>query len=436
MNKQQIYPKLRPIDVFPAEISGQKVFALRDPLNLSGKILFFPYPAFFIISLFDGQHSITDMQVEFMRRFGELIYREKIYALIDQLEEHYLLESERFRKKEEQIIADFKRAPLRNMALAGEAYEKEIAAVEKMVNSFFALPDGPGLPAKTLRSADLIGAIAPHIDYRRGGHCYAFTYKALCEAAPADLYIILGISHAPTKVPYILTRKDFETPWGPVETDRSFLAELEEVSPFDPYEDEFVHKGEHSIELQLIFMRCLWSHPQPLRIVPILCGSFQEALGGDKSPQEIPGVKVFLENLKEAICRQPKKICILASADLAHLGIRFGDAEAPNRFTLKTLAEDDLRLLQLAAAVDGEGFYQVIRGERDRRRICGLPAIYTLLYLLQDRVRSGQLLKYAQSFDQGTQSVVTFASMVFYADSKNERADYVGETSEKSITIQ
>lgn len=415
MENKQIYPKLRQVDIIPTELSGQKVFALRDPLNLAGKILFFPYHAFFIISLFDGQHSITDIQVEFMRRFGELIYREKIYELIDQLEEHYLLESERFRNLEKQIITEFKMAPRRNMALVGEAYEKEAEVVQKMIASFFAPPAGPGIPQGTHQGKQLIGAIAPHIDFRRGGHCYAFAHKAIFESPPAELYVILGIAHAATKAPYILTRKDFETPWGVVETDRTFLSELEADLPFDPFEDEFVHKGEHSIELQLIFLKSLWPHHSSFKIAPILCGSFHEAVLEGKSPQEIEAVRRFLENLRRVVEKGKEKICVLASADLAHLGLRFGDAEPPNRFSLATLAEEDIGLLKFAERVDAEGFYRVIQREKDRRRICGLPAIYTLLYLLQNRPAQGELLKYDQSFDSATKSVVTFASLAFYA---------------------
>ncbi len=94
------FPRMRGVEIFPAEVSGQKVLCLRDPLNLSGKIIFVPYPLFFLVSLFDGQHSVVDIQVEFLRRFGEMIYREKVEELIQQLDENFLLESERFREAE------------------------------------------------------------------------------------------------------------------------------------------------------------------------------------------------------------------------------------------------------------------------------------------------------------------------------------------------
>ena len=413
MGMENDLPKLRNIDIFPAEVSGQKVICLRDPLNLSEKVFFIPYPTFFIVRLFDGQHSIVDIQTEFMRRFGELLYREKIQEIVDQFDEHFLLDSERFRRLEREIIENFKNAPVRPMALAGETYEEDPEKMRQTIGAFFAPPEGPGVPAHSDGSASLIGAIAPHIDYRRGGPCYAWAHKAIQESSQADLFIILGTAHSATQQPFALTRKDFQTPWGSVETDLAFLDEVRNLCPIDFYEDEFVHKAEHSIELQLIFLRALRPQKDSFRIVPILCGSFHEAILKDISPMELPGVGPFIEALQTAMAKRPKRVCLLASADLAHVGVRFGDAEAPNRFTLESMGEDDRRLLEYAERVDGEGFYNSIRLERDRRRICGFPPIYTLLKLVD--AREGKLLKYGQSMDPPTQSVVTFASLAFFS---------------------
>ena len=406
-------PKLRNIDMFPTEVSGQKVICLRDPLNLSDKVFFIPYPTFFIVRLFDGQHSIVDIQTEFMRRFGELLYREKIQEIIDQFDEHFLLDSERFRQLEREINENFKNAPVRPMALAGETYEGDPEKLRQSIEAFFTQPEGPGLPARSDGPGRLIGAVAPHIDYRRGGPCYAWVHKAIQESSRADLFIILGTAHSATNQPFALTQKDFQTPWGPVETDRAFLDEIRNLCPVDFYEDEIAHKAEHSIELQLIFLRALWRQRDPFRIIPVLCGSFHEAILKDISPMELPGVGQFIGALQTAMAKRPNRVCLLASADLAHVGLRFGDAEAPNRFTLQSMGEEDRRLLEYAERVDAEGFYHSIRRERDRRRICGFPPIYTLLKLVD--AREGKLLKYDQSMDPSTQSVVTFASLAFFS---------------------
>ncbi len=69
-------------------------------------------------------------------------------------------------------------------------------------------------------------------------------------------------------------------------------------------------------------------------------------------------------------------------------------------------------MLGYAEKMDGEGFFSSIARQRDRRRVCGLPAIYTMLKILE--TREGKLLKYGQAFTPETQSVVTFASLAFY----------------------
>ena len=198
-----------------------------------------------------------------------------------------------------------------------------------------------------------------------------------------------------------------------METDREFLSAVEAGCTVDFYEDEFVHKTEHSIELQLVFLRALWSRKDPFQIVPILCGSFQEAILDGASPMDLPGVSPFIAALRKAASQTGKRVCFLASADLAHVGLRFGDPEPPNRLSLQTLAEEDRQLLAYAERIDREGFFRVLAREKDRRKVCGLSPIYVLLSMLEGA--RGKLLKYSQSHDPATQSAVSFASLAFYA---------------------
>jgi predicted class III extradiol MEMO1 family dioxygenase len=69
-------------------------------------------------------------------------------------------------------------------------------------------------------------------------------------------------------------------------------------------------------------------------------------------------------------------------------------------------------MLEYAEKMDGEGFFSVISNESDRRRICGLPAIYSMLKTVE--AKEGKVLKYGQAFSRETQSVVSFASLAFY----------------------
>jgi len=60
---------------------------------------------------------------------------------------------------------------------------------------------------------------------------------------------------------------------------------------------------------------------------------------------------------------------------------------------------------------DSQGFYLKIAQEQDRRHVCGLPSLYTMLRLLDDA--EGQLLSYDQWVDETGQGLVSFASLIF-----------------------
>ena len=50
-------PKLRPVEAIATQ---DNMICLRDPLGFSDKLIFLPQDLFFIVTLFDGKHSILD----------------------------------------------------------------------------------------------------------------------------------------------------------------------------------------------------------------------------------------------------------------------------------------------------------------------------------------------------------------------------------------
>jgi AmmeMemoRadiSam system protein B len=114
--------------------------------------------------------------------------------------------------------------------------------------------------------------------------------------------------------------------------------------------------------------------------------------------------------LKKAIDVQGERICVLASADLAHMGPHFGDRSPLAESDWRSIACEDRQMIEQIEKMDGEAFFEEIRRDKNRRRICGVSAIYALLTTI--KARHGRLLKYGQWPDpQGT---VTYASVGFY----------------------
>jgi MEMO1 family protein len=406
------YPKLRNINIFPVQGSGQTMLCLQDPQNISKKPLFLSPPLYFIVSLFDGEHSILDIQAEYMRKFGEFLYTEKIQEIISQLDVALFLEGERFQEALRQKEEAFKKGSSREAIFAGKSYEADPDRLRVQLEGYFARADGPGSFGEKKGKNGLKGVIIPHIDFQRGGFCYAFGHREIRERSSSDCFIIFGTAHTPMENPFCLTRKDFVTPLGTLKVDKELVDAVQSRCPEDLFKDEGVQRSEHSIEFQCVFLRYLYPEPNPLKIVPILSGSFHEAIDKGVSPMELKPIQQFVDALKEAVSSLGREVCYIASADLAHMGLQFGDREGINEYDLRVISQEDHEMLGYAERMDGEGFFSSISKERDRRRICGLPSIYSMLRILE--AKEGRLLKYDQAFTPETQSVVTFASFAFY----------------------
>ena len=106
-------PKIRAVEAIPVDSDGQRVILLRDPEKLSPALMQVSQQAFFIISLLDGKHSTVDLQAEYVRLFGELLYSEKIEEIVKQLDKNYFLDNERFRELYEQAKEEFRASPMR-----------------------------------------------------------------------------------------------------------------------------------------------------------------------------------------------------------------------------------------------------------------------------------------------------------------------------------
>ena len=403
-------PRLRPVEAFASQVQGRPVVCLRDPMRLSQAVVYVPQETAAILGLFDGQHSLLDIQEAFARSFGSLLFREHLLGIIQSLDEHFLLDSPRFTRHRETLEAEFRRAPRRGALLAGQAYASDAPAVRRQLDGYFTAADGPGGSPPSPSAPQLAGLVLPHIDFMRGGPWYAWGYREVDGAPPADRWIILGTVHAPIRQAFALTRKDFDTPLGVVETDRDFVDRLLAAVGPRYLEDELAHRAEHSIEFQTVFLRHVTPPERPLLIVPVLCGSLHRCVEERRSPAQAREIESFLTALCETMTAFEGRTMVVASADLAHVGPQFGDPRPMTPGQLREVADVDREMLATVEAGDAENFFRSVARDGDRRRICGLPPIYAALRVLPGAW--GRLLRYGQWPDpQGT---VTFAAVGLY----------------------
>ncbi len=393
------------------EADGEKFVGLRDPLNFTDKVLFLTPPTLFIVSMFDGKHSLRDIQAACMQRFGELIMLDKIQKIVDQLDTYLFLDSNRFHEFESQVRCEFLEAPARSAAHAGVSYPKDDVELKSFLTSHFAGASDERGQDTTTPIQPPKGIIAPHIDLRQGGVCYGWAYEQIRQS-DFDLFVILGTAHAPVRNLFAATVKDFETPLGLVKTDRHLMERLKLRYGASLLEDEFAHKMEHSVEFQVLYLKYLYGEQREFEILPILCGSFHELLMEKQSPHSVKEFQNFVDVLRDLLDQSGDRVCFIAGADLSHIGLRFGDPRPPDATELCGLEQEDRGKLEAISKLDKEGFWESIRKDGDRRRVCGFPCIYTLLSLLP--ACSGKLLRYDQMNDRNTGSAVSYASLVFH----------------------
>ncbi len=400
-------PRLRPVEAFPLEMEGGTLICLRDPANISETALGISIDALPILAAMNGTNTILDIQVAETRRRGRIVFRTEIEELVRTLDERLFLLSPRFAAAQAALANEFSQQPSRPAFHAGRAYPADPDELRQWLNSFFSHPQGPGPVETPAAPAPVAGILAPHIDYQRGGPVYAWAYRALAEAEPADLYIILGVPHHGIEGPAAATLKAYETPLGALEVDRDFLEALQRRARTDLLQSELGHRTEHSIEFETVFLRHLFGDRE-VRIVPLLTSFLHELMLEGTNPRDDAASQRFVEALGETIAAYSGRVCVVGGVDLAHVGPQFGDPAPVTAETLDWLEGEDRAMLAAIEAGDAEAFYEAVAKDGDRRRVCGLTPIYTFLKVLG---REGKLLKYGQAPDPN--GTVTFASLVF-----------------------
>jgi len=397
-------PKLRPIDARPFVQYGQPQLYLRDPLQLSDKVVVLPRHLGPLLMLCDGTRDAQTMRADLLLRFGLPVSADTVTHVLGALDEALLLDNERFAQAHSRRLQDYHAAPFRPPALAGQSYPAAAPELFRLLNDYLEGASDVEPAPQPGR-----GLLSPHIDYPRGGPVYAQVWKRATETArSADLVILFGTDHFSDRL-INLTRQHYATPYGVLPTDQAIVDELAQaIGPDLAFGGELRHRTEHSLELVLVWLHHL-RVGKPVAVVPILTGSFASFVHGSRRPQDDPTLAAVLTTLRRAVAG--RRTIVVASGDLAHIGPAFGGdpVDAGGR---RALQAADTELMHWMGQGDAEGFFDAIRRAGDRNNVCGVSPIYlTLRYLQATR---GEAFGYDQcpADDQGT-SLVSVCGMTF-----------------------
>jgi AmmeMemoRadiSam system protein B len=253
----------------------------------------------------------------------------------------------------------------------------------------------------------IVALVAPHIDLSVGGRVYGSAYRTLRGAA-VQRAVVLGVGHTMGRDLFCVTDKAFETPLGVQDSDRRLIGELRGAGHEAVAENDFAHRGEHSIEFQLVLLqhvlaRASWT------MIPILCGPIVGCLSEYSREAYLAKAGPFLEILKRIL---DEESLLVVGVDFSHIGPKFGH-EMPADHLAGQSEAHDRALLERLCAQDAEQFWEESRKVGDRFNVCGFSAMACLLELLPSC--EGRILDYTMWHEQPTRSAVSFAAAAFTA---------------------
>src|SRR5205823_6661922 len=109
---------------------------------------------------------------------------------------------------------------------------------------------------------------------------------------------------------FTLTRKDFQTPLGIVPTDQEYIDRLVGHFGGGLFDDEWLaHLPEHSIELEVVLLQYLNLGRRPIRIVPLVVGSFFDCIAIGIQPTTRPDIARMVAALRRAEADTPEPVC-------------------------------------------------------------------------------------------------------------------------------
>ena len=399
-------PRLRTdINLIPARSDEGEVLVIQDALGIVGPNMALNPGVAPYLGYFDGRATLGDLQEAITRQSGGVIvYQSEIEHLVSQLDQLGLLQTERYFEARDKIVGDFTDSSERPAILAGNSYPAGAEALTRELDGMLGLPEKPAL----FPASHPCALAAPHLDLRAAGQSYGAAYRAVAHLDPSAV-LVLGTGHSlgpPGR--FSLTGKTFVTPLGKVEADREASFTLGRTGSAVA-EDDFAHRNEHSIELQLLFLQRIFPM-EDIPILPVLCGSFDDLAAEGRDPAGDPGISSLVNGLRDWLASPPEGKLVVAGIDLSHVGPKFGDRETAVLMEEET-RNHDRELLEAMEKGDAEAFFRAGSGDNRRFKVCGFSTIWILLSLFPGA--RGTILDYHFWHEEATSSAVSCAAVAF-----------------------
>ncbi|MFH1992958.1 MAG: AmmeMemoRadiSam system protein B [Pseudomonadota bacterium] len=281
---------------------------------------------------------------------------------------------------------------LRKATFAGSWYPDSAAGCKQEIKGFLKQAKVPSGSGKTFT-----GGIVPHAGWYFSGSIACNVFRCLKEEKAPDVIAVFGMHLHPGSPSYLMTEGAWETPFGPIEIEKTLAGELAKQFPFK-IETAEKFTRDNTIELQLPFIKYFF---EDAKLVPI----------------GVPPTKTSLEIGKavaDIATRLGQRVKVIGSTDLTHYGYNYG-------FVVKGTGpaavewvrnENDRRVIDAMLAMDPDS---VIREALENQNACcGGAAATAIAAAKQLGARQAESIAYATSYDKSPgDSFVGYVGIVF-----------------------
>lgn len=406
---EKALPKLRRIRISSGQWQGRPVVVLQDPLGVCEQPVALPRSILPLLELCDGTRDIPTLRCALELRTGLRIGPDYLEKVVAQLDQALLLENERFTEGYRDAVEGYRAPPARPPCLAGNVYPADPEWLERTLDQYSEL--APPVDEQQQSPDSVRGLVSPHIDYQRGGPVYAGVWRQAAAAVKsAEVVVILGTNHFDCQRQFTLTRQNYSTPWGLLPTAQEVVDELAAaLGEEEVFTEELHHRSEHSVETAAVWLH-YFLKDKDCALVPVLCGSFQRFIDGNRPPGDDEQIALFTGTMRKATAG--RRTMVVAAADLAHVGPAFGDRYPVDLVQKSNHSAADTELIRAITGGNADRVFSTVKAEQDRRRICGLAPIYLALRLLAQT--TGRMTGYAQcTADQRDTSFVSICGIIF-----------------------
>ena len=267
--------------------------------------------------------------------------------------------------------------PTRSPTVAGLFYPADRAACQKQLRE--CLQD-TGMS----KVSDLIRAgVVPHAGWTYSGPAAAKVYAAIGAQGTPETVVLFGAVHSwGVGESSVYASGSWRTPLGKVEIDEALATAVLDVSDGLIVDRPQAHDGEHSIEVQLPFLRHLF--PSTL-ILPIAV------------PPSVDSHTIgkLVARVARSMGRQAPAI---ASSDLTHYGPRYGMAPGgTGQLGIDWAKANDRRLLDLVVQMRAD---EVVTEATAHHNACGAGAIAAAMaYASELGASRGLVLQHTNSYE-------------------------------------